>query len=226
MEQKIIDHIPLRFDVGAILQRAGLERALEHRALPEDLARHAEALGRPKALYLASAVRKETDTSVVVDGVTLASRVLRANLDRVDRVFPFVATCGWELDRWATARDTPLERRLADVISEVAVYQALAALKERLRDEYHLSVISRMSPGSLEDWPLPEQRLLFRLLGDTERAVGVRLTEDLLMLPRKSISGILFGSEELFESCVLCPREECPVRLMPYDRDLFTRKYS
>jgi hypothetical protein len=152
--------------------------------------------------------------------------VLRVNLDRVDRVFPFVATCGWELDRWATARDAPLERRLADVISEVAVYQALAALKERLRDEYHLSVISRMSPGSLEDWPLPEQRLLFRLLGDTERAVGVRLTEDLLMLPRKSISGILFGSEELFESCLLCPGEECPVRLMPYDRDLFTRKYA
>jgi hypothetical protein len=226
MEQKILDHIPLRFDVGVILRRAGLENAPDQRAFAEDLARHAEALGRPKALHLASAVRKATATSVVVDGVTLTSRVLRVNLDRVDRVFPFVATCGWELDRWATGRNAPLERHLADVISEVALYQALAALKERLRKEYHLTVISRMSPGSLEDWPLPEQRLLFHLLGDTEGAVGVRLTEDLMMLPRKSISGILFGSEELFESCLLCPREECSVRLMPYDRDLFTRKYS
>jgi len=225
-QPKIIDHIPLAFDVDSILQRAGLETGPDHRVLSEKLAREAEALGSPKALHLVSAVRKETDTSVVIDGVIFTSRVVRVNLDRVDRVFPFVATCGWELDRWATARDAPLERRLADVISEVAVYQALAALKERLRDEHRLAIISRMSPGSLEDWPLPEQRLLFRVLGDTERAVSVRLAEDLIMLPRKSISGILFASEELFESCLLCARAECPVRLMPYDRELFTRKYS
>jgi hypothetical protein len=226
MQPKIIDQIPLRFDVGSVLRRAGLEGAPDQRALCEGLARHAEAFGRPKAIYLASAVRKETDRSVVIDGVTLTSRVLRVNLDRVDRVFPFMATCGWELDRWAAGRDKTLERRLADVISEAALYQALAALKDRLRDDYHLTVISRMSPGSLDDWPLPEQRPLFRLLGDTERAVGVRLTEDLMMLPRKSLSGILFSSEELFESCLLCPREECPARLLPYDRDLFARKYS
>jgi hypothetical protein len=82
-----------------------------------------------------------------------------------------------------------------------------------------------MSPGSLEDWPLQEQRLLFKLFDDTERAVGVRLTKDLMMLPRKSLSGILFASGELFESCLLCPKEECPARLLPYDRDLFTRRY-
>lgn len=226
MQQKVINHVPLRFEVDAVLEQARVERTPEHRSLAGNLARDAEVLGRPKVLYRASAVRKETGRSVFIDGITLTSRVLRVNLDQADRVFPFVATCGSELDGWVMDRADSLERRVADVISEVALYLALAALKHKLREEHHLTTISRMSPGSLDDWPLPEQRLLFHLLGDTERAVGVRLTEDLMMVPRKSLSGILFASEELFESCLLCPREECPARLMPYDRDLFIGKYS
>jgi len=225
MAEKIIDQVPLRFDVGSILARAGLEATLGHLTLAERLARDARVLGRPRALYRASSLRKDTERTVVVDRVTLTSRVLRVNLEPVDLAFPFVATCGWELDRWVVEKDEPLERRVADMISEVALYSALGALKERLREEYRLATISRMSPGSLEDWPLHEQKLLFQLFDDTERAVGVRLTEDLMMLPRKSLSGILFASEDLFESCLLCPREGCPARLMPYDRDLFTRRY-
>jgi hypothetical protein len=74
-----------------------------------------------------------------------------------------------------------------------------------------------MSPGSLEDWPITEQPKLFSLFGNTERVIGVRLTDSLLMVPRKSISGILFPSEENFISCRLCPREVCPSRKAPYD---------
>jgi hypothetical protein len=211
--------------VGSILKRAGLEGTPGDLNLIERLGRDAGALGKPRALYRAISLRKDTERTVVVDGVTLTSRVLRVNLDPVDTVFPFVATCGRELDRWVMEKEEPIERRVADVISEMALYLALGALRERLREEYHLPTISRMSPGSLEDWPLQEQRLLFQLFDDTERAVGVRLTKDLMMLPLKSLSGILFASEELFESCLLCPREECPARLLPYDRELFTRRY-
>jgi hypothetical protein len=148
---KIIECIPLRFDGDSILERAGRGREVARRVLAENLAQHAEALGRSNALYLLGAVRKETDRSVVIGAVTLTSRVLGVNLDRVDRAFPFVATCGWELDRWATGRDEPLERRLAEFISEAASYQVLGAPKERLRGGCDLTVILRMSPGSLHD---------------------------------------------------------------------------
>ena len=73
-----------------------------------------------------------------------------------------------------------------------------------------------MSPGSLEDWPITEQTKLFSIFGDTERLIGVRLTDSMLMVPRKSISGILFPSEEGFTSCQLCDRERCPGRKAPY----------
>ena len=61
-----------------------------------------------------------------------------------------------------------------------------------------------MNPGSLADWPLREQRPLFGLLGNVRAAIGVTLTPSLLMTPTKSVSGILFPSEETFASCQLC----------------------
>jgi hypothetical protein len=83
-----------------------------------------------------------------------------------------------------------------------------------------------MNPGSLADWPIGQQVPLFSLLGDTERAVGVRLSSSLLMIPRKSVSGFQFPSEETFASCQLCPRSVCPNRRAPYDNALFEEKYQ
>jgi hypothetical protein len=83
-----------------------------------------------------------------------------------------------------------------------------------------------MNPGSLTDWPLDEQRQLFDLLGDTQELAGVCLTESLLMLPTKSVSGILFETESRFESCQLCPRVRCRARGAPYEPGLMESKYG
>ena len=74
-----------------------------------------------------------------------------------------------------------------------------------------------MAPGSLSDWPIEEQGPLFRLLGDVEASIGVRLTRNLLMLPAKSISGFYFPTEVSFYSCQLCPRKRCESRKAKYD---------
>ena len=42
----------------------------------------------------------------------------------------------------------------------------------------------------------------------------------MLMLPRKSVSGIYFPSEVSFFSCQLCPRDRCDGRKAPYDETL------
>jgi hypothetical protein len=74
-----------------------------------------------------------------------------------------------------------------------------------------------MSPGSLKDWDLNGQRPLFSVLGDVKGSVGVYLTESLLMIPAKSLSGIFFPTEIPFYSCQLCPRENCPSRRAKYN---------
>ncbi|MBE0616995.1 MAG: hypothetical protein IH608_03570 [Proteobacteria bacterium] len=47
--------------------------------------------------------------------------------------------------------------------------------------------------------------------------MGVRLTDSFLMIPRKSLSGLIFPSERPFVSCRLCDRRDCPGRQVPYD---------
>ncbi len=61
---------------------------------------------------------------------------------------------------------------------------------------------------------------MFEVLSGVESSLGVTLTEHLLMLPRKSVSGIFFPTEVTFYSCQLCPRKRCEGRKAPYDRNL------
>ena len=82
-----------------------------------------------------------------------------------------------------------------------------------------------MSPGEVSDWPTEEQARLFALLGDTRQLIGVELTDSLLMVPTKSVSGILFSTDSGFVSCQLCPQEQCHERRAPYDNSLYDRKY-
>jgi hypothetical protein len=158
--------------------------------------------------------------------VTMTSRVLRVNLDEAYRVFPFAATCGVELDEWASSLGDLLRAFWSEAIREDALRAASRAVHRHIVDSHGLGKTSTMSPGSLGDWPLREQRALFKVLGDTEAAIGVRLTESCLMLPTKSVSGIRFPTEHRFESCQLCPRGVCPGRRAPYDSELYGRRYQ
>jgi hypothetical protein len=157
--------------------------------------------------------------------VRFNSRVLRINLDSAHRVFPYVATCGAELWEWMNGLEDMLHRFWADAIAEMAVRVASQALDEHLAERYRPGSLSRMNPGSLGEWPIREQRALFKLLGDPEELIGVQLLKSCLMVPNKSVSGIQFPTEDGFVNCQLCPREDCPGRRAPYDPGLYGRKY-
>jgi hypothetical protein len=83
-----------------------------------------------------------------------------------------------------------------------------------------------MNPGSLTDWPLKEQRVLFDMLGDPEAAIGVELMQTYLMRPAKTVSGLLFTTQDSHVNCRLCPREICPNRRAEYDPELYATKYG
>ena len=189
------------------------------------LLKEAQAVAKPKALYRVAYVDQRGEESVDVGGQTFKSRVLRVNLNPVHRIFPYVATCGTELDAWSSSIDDMLDSYWADAIKEMALRVAMDALADHLQQRFRPGRMSRMSPGSLEDWPIYEQRKLFALLGDPEEAIGVRLTDSMIMVPLKSLSGIWFATEVDFTSCQLCSREACTGRRAPYDETLYERKY-
>ena len=82
-----------------------------------------------------------------------------------------------------------------------------------------------MGPGSGDAmvWPIQEQVPLFALLGDVKGAAGVRLTDSCLMLPRKSVSGIVFPTGVDFRTCQLCRREGCRSRAAAFDAGMWRR---
>lgn len=178
-----------------------------------------------KAVYRVSYVDEKAEKSVVIGGERFTSRVLRKNLEEVERVFAFVLTLGDDYDAQIDQASDLLQKYYLDEIGNLALRQARAKLDEHLRRTYGIDKISCMAPGSLADWPIDEQIPLFRLIDGVEATIGVRLTGSKLMLPRKSVSGIYFPSEVSFFSCRLCPRERCDGRKARYDESL-AREYG
>lgn len=226
MEPIVLDSIPFHADREALAKR--LHLTPESAAWPEVMAllEHAEAVGRPKALYGVAYIDERGDDYIVVDGQRLTSRVLRVNVGDAHRIFPYTATCGAELEAWAASLDDMLQSFWSEAIREAALRSASVALLEHLNATFAPGKTSSMNPGSLADWPLPQQRPLFHILGDTEAMVGVQLLLSNLMVPSKTVSGIRFVTEEAFESCMLCPRPDCPGRRSPYDPQLYQQRYQ
>jgi hypothetical protein len=226
MTQTILTDIPFNLDVSALLKKLRIDGRPEYADRCTRLAQQAAELARPKAAYRLAGIGSKTDNAVVVDGVTLTSRVLRVNLGEVHRVFPFVVTCGAELETWSKSIEDMLEGFWADAIMEQALRAAFDAMTAHLTQRYDLGKTAMMNPGSLTDWPIEEQAALFRILGDAAGQIGVRLTDSFLMVPIKSVSGLRYPTQAQFENCQLCPRDMCPNRRAPYDTGLYERRYS
>lgn len=216
----LMDDISWNVDVSKLLERFHLQPGSHDAARVEELVRQAQEIGRPKVLYKEAYIEDKGDDFVIVDGVKLTSRILRTNLEKVYRVFPYIATCGTELEKWSETMDDILERYWADGIKEMALREAQKAFEKHLDENFRPGKTSSMNPGSLQDWPISQQRQLFQILVDPERYIGVKLTDSCLMLPIKSISGIRFSTDIDFENCKLCSRENCPGRRAPYDPEL------
>ena len=230
MEQQeitvILDDIPFAPEEGELFDRLQIDDDSVFKADVIRLARDASALARPKGLYKLCPVEHTGDSTVLLDGILFTSRVLRVNLDGVYRAFPFLATCGRELDAWSASLEDPLLAFWADTIKELALERAIEALGEHLMAAYHPGETAMMNPGSLTDWPISEQRPLFRLFGTAPDALGVTLTDSFLMSPIKSVSGIWFQSDKGFVNCRLCPREDCPNRRAPHNPTLLDQQYG
>ncbi len=226
MDAIVFDDFTWRLDSEEVFQKVRMDPADEEAQTLHRLIETAWQMGRPKTVFRECFIEGRTDDTVVVDGVTFRSRVLRVNLEHAQQVFAYVATCGTELENWARSLDDMLEQYWADRIMELALRQALHHLNEQISQLVPHSKTSVMNPGSLHAWPISEQKPLFGLIGPGTGRIGVTLTESLLMTPAKSVSGIRFATEVRFESCQLCPRKDCPNRRVPYDRELYQTKYA
>jgi len=217
LDSIILDRIPLQLDFDTLAKSLRVKATSAYFKDFQQLFDTALAIGKPRALYRLAYIDDKGENHVVIDGVRFTSRILRMNLQAAHRVFVYVATGGPELEAWAAGFENLLQRFWADALAEAVLRVASRALEDHLTQTYQPGNTAHMNPGSLQDWPITEQVPLFGLLGDVRSAIGVYLTESLLMMPRKSVSGISFPTDTNFASCQLCPREVCPGRRAAYD---------
>jgi hypothetical protein len=219
---EIIEDIPIHLDVEQVLKELHLNERREQFDVVHKLVEIANSIVQPKAICAMSYVDNKNEDTVDIGGIRFTSRVLRINLDKVGKVFPYIITIGKELEDRIASFDNLLEQYYLDEIGNVALYLIGNYLEEHLKREYIIGQISSMYPGmgDLQDWPIAQQEQLFSLFGNVEELIGVKLTPSLLMVPRKSESGIYFPTEVKFSSCRICSREKCNDRQAPYDKDL------
>ena len=227
---EVLTNIPINLELEAVLNRMHVRNRSEVFVKHvEDMVEIARPIVRPKAIYDVAYVDNKQEDSLEIGGIRFTSRVLAVNLENVDRVFPYVVTCGRELEEEDISASDFIKGCYLDQIKETAVLLARQYLEDHLKRRYALGQLSRMSPGagSAEDWPMSQQEGLFSLFGGNARVeelIGVKLTDSFIMMPIKSVSGIYFPTEIKFESCQICPRENCRGRRAPYDPGL-VKKY-
>ncbi len=225
MEIIILDNTPFKPDLEDLYKQLHIPSRPAATEVFNVLAEQAAEVARPKALYGLAPIKERGDDFIVAAEIRFKSRVLAINTQSLGRVFPFVATCGIEMQQWADGISGMLEQFYADALKLAVLRVAVRSLEQEIKGRFDTGKISQMCPGSLKDWPIDQQVPMFDLLGDTEKAVGVTLKSSMLMVPDKSVSGFYFQDESGFESCQLCPAENCPSRKAPFAQALYDQKY-
>lgn len=175
--------------------------------------------GRVGARTLAPGEVSFDHDSVTLDGTVLRTAAQIAGLlTGSESIIVIAATVGHSMDRWIRQffdSGDSMRGYVADTIGSEAVEGAASWLEERIADraiESSRYTTSRFSPGYC-DWDVDEQHALFSLL--PEGFCGIQLTENALMLPIKSVSGVIgIGTdcERLVTACSVCTLETCSRR--------------
>ena len=218
-EQVILQDFEVSYEDRVIYDRLRVKPGSSAERRLEAMLPVAQALARPKAAFKIVTPQSAGENRVSLEGVVFKSELLSKHLGEAQWSFPYVATCGRELDEWAKSF-SGLEQFMANEIMIVTLHQAVRGAEELLRRRFELTEVSAMNPGSLpKEWPIMEQQPLFELMGDLPGQIGVRLLPSLLMDPGKSVSGIYFRTNEKFHSCQLCTKADCPSRKAPFQGD-------
>jgi hypothetical protein len=201
-ETELLQHlrgdIPrLREEVGSILKTYG-------------------SLIEPKAVYTFLRIDNIKNNRIYLENdIVLSGIVLADMLELGQEVVPYVVTVGPELENKARQEHSPLRAWIIEKTADYALEKTSDQIKSHVAERLG-SVISTFTPGSGTGKPfgIEQQETLFRVL-DATKKIGVLLTTSYLMVPRKSVSGILASTDEEYVACEHCPRS-CEERRKPF----------
>lgn len=217
MNTVLFDDIAFKLDTPKIAKKLHVDTGSDEYSELTALLEEASAIAKPKAAYKPVFIEDKGSDFVLLDNQKMISKVVSNNLKNIHRVFAFVSTCGEEIEQYSKTVTDYLHSWWMNSIMEMILKQASDYLRYRIKKDFDIKKLASMNPGSLPDWPINEQPKLFSLLGNVKDMVGVTLTDSMLMIPAKTVSGFYFETETDYVNCQLCARKNCPNRKQPFD---------
>ena len=145
-------------------------------------------------------------------------KIVTGQIRTSDKAALFICTIGKAMEKWAkklSAEGDAALSYLVDTVASVTAEQTTDALHNHIKTRMQLlglKVTNRYSPGYC-DWSVAEQHLLFSFF--PEYFCGITLTESSLMVPIKSVSGIIgIGPAVKYADyiCDSCGMKDCTYR--------------
>ena len=196
MTSYIKTYTPPPIDKKEVLRYAGVARTADSAPL---LPLVDECIAEAESVFTYKVCYREFPILRTPDGLDLGfaktdSRALQKNLDGCDGIILFAATVGIGIDRLIAKYS-----RLSP--AKALIFQALGAERvEALVDTFYAEQKSEKSAtgkalrprfsAGFGDLPLTYQREIFSALG-AEKAIGVFLSDSLLMSPTKSVTALI-----------------------------------
>lgn len=190
-------------------------------SLIDDYIESAHYLIEPSYSYVIKDVEQVQGSICAVEGsIIFKSRNIARLLEHCPKVAVFLVTIGSHLEEEShrLAQDGLILHATAmDAIGSAAVEEVIGFVQSRIEEmagAQGLVSSRRFSPGYC-DWDITQQEALFRIVSGG--AVGVRLTERFLMIPQKSVSGVIGlgppdGNVANYNPCKTCKKYDCPSR--------------
>ncbi len=145
-------------------------------------------------------------------------RIISRYLKRCEKIIFFGTTLGTSFDEWSQSffkNGDPLNGLVSDSLGSVLAEAAADWVDNKVQDlmrEDNYFCTNRFSPGYC-GWDVSEQQKLFGCL--PENFLNIQLTESSLMLPIKSVSGVIgIGKnvKRMEYSCQICNKKDCYMR--------------
>lgn len=219
METFEIPFNELVLDREEILRGTGISRMPEPEEVENQLDRlihTAAGLCHPRCAYGLFPVESAAKGYVAANGRRFAAGPIIARcLKDADCLIFFIATAGREFDHWVQRikRDGDiLDEFLADAIGSEIAEATTRALSQRLERKLAgrgWAISNSYSPGYC-GWPVTDQELLFGLF--PPGTCGVELNASNLMLPVKSVSGVIAAGPRVRKmpyGCAICGKKDC-----------------
>ena len=137
VDMEVLNNIPIKLDLEVVLKKARIRNKREYfEGIIREILDLIRPIAKPKAVFEISRVDNKHGDSLDIGGVRFTSHVLRVNLDNVERVYPYVATCGREIDEIEIPQHESVRYYLMDQIKEIVVHSALSYLQEHIRSNH------------------------------------------------------------------------------------------